>query len=99
MPERQFDHLPNGGHLFPAASDVVIAYVVELLLVLAVDRLSLGVEEGVRCDDAVLFGLSGDYFELYGLEVAADDEEVSLLDGTVGVLEVRDDVGLGEVAR
>jgi hypothetical protein len=96
--ERQLDHLPNSCHLFPAASDIIIANVVELLLVLSVDGLSLSVKHGGGCDNTELLGFGGNDFELYGFEVAADDEEVALLDGSVGVLEVGDEVGLGEVA-
>ena len=97
MSEWKLDHFSDGCHLFPATSDVIVADVVELFFVFPVDGLSFSIEHGVGCNDTEFFGLSGDNFELDGLEVASDDEEVSLLDGAVGILEVRDQVGFCEV--
>lgn len=96
--EGQFDHFSDGGHLFAAASDIVVTNVVEFLLVLTVDGFALSVKNGVGRNDAVLLGFGGNNFELYGFEVASDDEEVSLFDRSVGVFEVGYEVGFGEVA-
>lgn len=98
MSEWQFDHFPDGGHLLPAASDVIVSHVVQLLLVFAVDGLALSVEHRVWCHNPELLWLGGDDLELHWLEVSPHDEEVTLLDGSVCVFEVGDEVGLGEVA-
>ena len=99
MPEGKFDHFPDAGHLFPAASDIIVPDIVEFFLVFPVDGLALGVEHGVGCNNTELFGLSSDYFELDGLEVASDNEKVAFLDGPVGIFEVWDEVSFSEVTR
>ncbi len=98
MPERKLNHFSNSSHLLPAAPNIVISHIIKSLLFLPVYGLSLGIEHSVGSNDAELFGLRGDNFELDRLEAAADDEEVSLFDGAVGVFEVGDEVGLGDVA-
>ena len=71
MSEGEFNHFPNLGHLLAAATDVIVAYVIKLFLVLPVDGLAFSVQHGVGSNDTELLWLSGDYFELDGLEVAA----------------------------
>ena len=85
--------------MFTASTDIIIANIVEFFLILSVNGLTFSVEHGIGCDYAELFGLGGDYFELDGFEVASDDEEVSFFDGTVGIFEIWDEVGLGEITR
>ena len=51
MPERQLDELADLGHLLAHTTNVVVADLAQVgLLVLALDRLALGVDHGVRCD-------------------------------------------------
>lgn len=97
VPKGKLDHLPNCCHLFSAASNIIIAHIVKFLLFFSIDGLSFSVEHSVRSDDTKLFGFSGHYFELYGFEVASDDKKVSFFDWTVGILEIRDEIGFGEV--
>ena len=52
--QRQLDELADLRHLLAHAADVVVADLVELLLVLALDRLALAKDLGVGRDDAVL---------------------------------------------
>ena len=97
MSEGELNHLSNLCHLFSASSDIIVADVIEFFLVLAINGFSLGVEHGGGCDDTKLFGFCGNDFELYRFEVAADDEEITLLDWSVSVFEVGYEVGFGEV--
>ena len=97
MSERKLDHFSDGCHLLSTASNIVVADIVEFFLVFSIDGLSFSIEHGVGCNDTEFLGFSGDNLELDGLEVAPDDEKVSLFDGAVGVLEVGDQVGFGEV--
>jgi hypothetical protein len=99
MSEGEFDHLSDSGHLLSATSDIIITNIIKFFLVLSIDRLSFSIEHGVRCNDTEFFGFGGDDLELDGFEVTSDDEKVSFFDGTVGILEVRDQVGFGEVTR
>mmetsp|Transcript_30444 Transcript_30444/g.64131 ORF Transcript_30444/g.64131 Transcript_30444/m.64131 type:complete len:464 (+) Transcript_30444:1281-2672(+) len=99
VPQRQLDHLPDLGHLLPAAAHVVVAHVVQLLLVLALDGLSLAVDDRVGRHDAVGRRVRLDHLELDGVHRRADQEQVALLDGAVGLQEVRLEVHVEEVAR
>jgi len=97
MPQRQLDHFSDCCHLLPAATNVVVANVVQLLLFFSVDGFSFSVEYGAGRHYAVLFGLSSYYLELHRLETSSHVEEVSLFDWSVGVFEVGDEVGFSEI--
>lgn len=97
MSERKLDHFSNGSHLLSASSDIIITNIVKFFLILTVNWLTLRVEHSVRCNNTELLGLSCHNFELNWLEVPPDEEEIALLDGSVRVLEVRDQIGLGEI--
>jgi len=96
--QRELNHFSDGGHLFPASTDIIITHIIQLFLVFTVDRLSLRVKHSIRCDNTELFGLCRDDLELHRLEIAANQEKVALLDGPVCVFEVGDEVGFGEIA-
>lgn len=98
MSQRQFNHLPDLRHLFPATSDIVVTNVIKFLLIFSVDRFAFCVEHSAGSYDSELLGLSCNYFELNGFEAASDDEEVSLFDRTIGILEIRYQVSFGEIA-
>lgn len=98
MSERKFDHFSNGCHLFPASTNIIVSDIVELFLVLTIDRLSLRVKHSVRCNNTELLGLSRYDLELDWLEIAANQEQIALLDRPICVLEIGDEVGLGEIA-
>lgn len=97
MSEGKLNHFSNSSHLFSASSNIIISDIVEFLLIFTINRLSLGVEHSVGCNDSEFFWLSCHNFEFNWLEVASHKEEVALLDGTVSILEVWDEIGLGEV--
>lgn len=72
-------------NLFAAASDVVVADVGEvILLVLALDGLALSVNDGVLGNNAVLRRIRLDHLELNRAHTAADKEGVALANGPVG---------------
>jgi hypothetical protein len=97
MSERKFDHFSNSSHLFPASTNIIVSHIVELFLVLTIDRLSLRVKHSIGGNNTELLGLSRNDLELDWLEIAANQEEISLLDRPICVLEVGDEVGLGEI--
>lgn len=97
MSKRQFNHLPNLSHLFTASSDIIVSHIVKFLLVFSVYRLAFGIQHSAWRYNSELFGFSCYYLEFYGFEAASHEEKVSLFDRSVGVFEVRDKVGFGEV--
>ena len=97
MSEGKFDHFPDTCHLLSATSNIIITNIVEFFLVFSIDGLAFSVEHSIGRNDTELFGFSCHDFELDGLEVASDNEKVSLLDRSVGVLEVRDQECFGEI--
>jgi hypothetical protein len=89
MAERQLNHFTDLSHLLPATTNVVIADLVEVvLLLIALDRLTLAVDDGVLSNYAVLRRVDLDDFEFYLPHATAHDEEVTLPNGPVGFPEV-----------
>lgn len=89
MAERELDELADLGELLAAAADVVVADVGEVvLLVLALDRFALGVDDRVLRDDAVLGRVGLDDLELDAPRGALGEEGVALADGAVRLEEV-----------
>ena len=87
--ERELDELADLGELLAAAADVVVADVGEVvLLVLALDRFALGVDDRVLRDDAVLGRVGLDDLELDAPRGALGEEGVALADGAVRLEEV-----------
>ena len=99
MAKRQFNHLTNFGHLFPAATDVIVANEFGFIFVGTLDGFSLIEERRLRGNDTVFRRVNIDNLKLNSLEASTDDEGVTLLDWAVAVLEIRDQVGLRDVAR
>lgn len=97
MPEGKFDHFPNAGHLFSATSNIIISNIIKFFLILSVDRLALGVEHSIGCNNTKFFGFSSDYFELDGFEVTSDNEKITFFDRSVGIFEVWDEICFSEV--
>ncbi len=50
------------------------------------------------CYNTILLGFCGYNFEFDWFEAAPDNEEISFFGGTVGILKVGDEVGLGEIS-
>ena len=98
MAEGELDHLADLGHLLPASADVVVADVVGSLLVLALDGIALAVDDGIGSHDAVGARIGLHDLELHRMHGGADQEEVPLLDGPVGLQEVGLEVNVEEVA-
>ena len=98
MPEWQFDHLSDGSHLLSASSNIIISNIIQLFLIFSVDWLSLCVEHSIRSHNTEFLGLSCDNLELNWLEIASDNEKVSFLDGSVGILEVWNEESFCEVS-
>eukprot|EP00760_Papus_ankaliazontas_P010164 PhM_4_TR14214/c0_g1_i1/m.15161 len=90
--DRELNHLTNLSELLAAATDVVVANFVELLLVLALDGVAFTVDHCVGGNDAVRRGVHFDDFELNGTHASTHQERIALADWTVVV----DEVGLQE---
>mmetsp|Transcript_7901 Transcript_7901/g.20402 ORF Transcript_7901/g.20402 Transcript_7901/m.20402 type:complete len:258 (+) Transcript_7901:1975-2748(+) len=99
MAQRKLDELANLCHLLAHATNVVVANVVELFLILAYDGLTLAVDLGVRRDDAILSGIRLDHLELDAAHTATHHEQVALAHGTVRLKEIRLQEGVEQVSR
>jgi hypothetical protein len=87
--ERKLDELTDLSKLLAATSDVVVTNVCEVrLLVLALDGLALGVDDGVLSNDTVLGGIRLDNLELNTPRSSLGEESVALADGAVSLEEV-----------
>ena len=95
----QLNQLANLRELLAAAADVVVADVVHLLFILAVDGVALAVNDGVWRDDAARLRVGLDHLELDLAHATFAGEEVALVDGAVGLHEVRLQEHLEQVAR
>jgi len=98
MSQGQFDHLANFGELLANATNVIVANVFSLFFIVAVDGIAFVEERRLRGHNTVLGRVNVDNLELNWTEATTDDEGVALLDGAVAVLEVGDEVGLGDVS-
>mmetsp|Transcript_4031 Transcript_4031/g.11812 ORF Transcript_4031/g.11812 Transcript_4031/m.11812 type:complete len:432 (-) Transcript_4031:97-1392(-) len=94
----QLDHLADLSHLPAASTNVVVAHVVELLLVLTLDRLAFTVDHRVRRHNAVRGWVRLHDLELDRVHGLPHEEEVSLRHGAVGLEEIRLEVHFEEVA-
>jgi hypothetical protein len=56
--------------LFSAATDIIVAHVIEFFLIFSFNRFSFCEEKGVGGNDAEFFRFTADYLEFYSLEVA-----------------------------
>jgi hypothetical protein len=89
MSQRQLDKLTDLSHLLANTTNVVVADLVEVtLLVLALDGLTFAVDDGVLCDDAKLWGIHLDNLELDLSHATSACEEITLANGSVGLAEV-----------
>ena len=81
--------LPLSAYTLKRPADVVVADVIQLFLVLALDRLTLAVDDRVRRNDAELavperrVRVHAHDLELHGAEPSTDQEAVPLAGGTV----------------
>lgn len=97
MPKWQLNHLPDKGHLLPAASNVIVAYIISLLLVFSFNRFTLGKEQSLRYNDTVFTRLSGNNLKLNRLEGSFCCEKVSFFNWAVSIFEIWENVGLGQI--
>ena len=89
MSQRKLNHLTDLRHLLTAATNVIVADLIEIvLLLLALNRLTLAMDDGILSDDAVLWGIHLDHLELYLSHTTADNEKITLSDGSVSFSEV-----------
>lgn len=85
--------------MFPAASDVIIADLVQFLLVLPVDRVTFSKEHCVGGHNPEFLRLASYYLELYWFEVTPHNEQIPLFDWPVRVFEVWNQIALGKIPR
>jgi hypothetical protein len=89
MSERKLDHFSDLGHLLSASTNVIVANLVEVvLLLISLNRLALAVNDGILCHDTVLWGIDLDNLEFDLSHTTTDDKEVSLSDRAVCFSEV-----------
>ena len=98
MPERELNHLTNLGHLLTAATNVIVADAIEFFFVFALDWFTLVKDHRVGADDAKFSWISFDNLELNRLHTLSYEESVALLDRSVAIFKVGDEVSLCQVA-
>jgi hypothetical protein len=87
--EGQFDEFPNLCHLLPATTNVVVANLVQVaLLVLALNGVTLTMNDGVLSNNAVLRSIDFDDLEFDLSHGSSDGEEIALSDRSIGFAEV-----------
>ncbi|KAI6757217.1 hypothetical protein HG531_003042 [Fusarium graminearum] len=75
MSERKLNHLSDLGHLLSASTNIVVTDLVEVVLLLvALNGLTLAMNDSILCDDTVLWGVDLDDLELYLPHATTDDE-------------------------
>mmetsp|Transcript_4701 Transcript_4701/g.7322 ORF Transcript_4701/g.7322 Transcript_4701/m.7322 type:complete len:212 (+) Transcript_4701:1611-2246(+) len=98
MTKRQLNHFTDLCHLFAASTDIVVTDIVHLLFILALDGVSLAMNDGIGRNNAVGTGICFDDFELHRMHGGSDQEQVALLDGTVRLQEVWLQVDIKEIS-
>ena len=97
MPQWKLNHFSDQGHLFSAASNVIISNFIKLFFVFSVDGFSFCKEHCIWSHDTEIFWFSSDNLEFDWLEVSSDDKEVAFLYWSVCILEIRNQVGFSEI--
>ena len=97
MPERKFDKFADLGHLFSAATNIIISNLIEVsFLILALNGLAFTVDDGILCNNAELGRIHLNYLELHLTHATSTCEEVALADWTVSFPEVRGEEDIEE---
>jgi len=99
MSEGKLDHLTNFGELLSHTTNIVISDIFGLLLVITVDGITFIEECGLRRDNTVLGRVHVDDLELDGAETTTNNECISLLDRSVTILEVGNEISLRDTTR
>jgi hypothetical protein len=90
MPQGQLNKLTNLSHLLPAATDIVVANLVKVaLLVLTLYRLTFAVDDGILGNDAELRRVHLNNLELNLPHTTASCEGIALANRPVGFPEIR----------
>jgi hypothetical protein len=87
--EGKLNHLADLSHLLSAATNVIVANFVQVvLLLISLDGLALAMDDGILCNNAILGRIYFDDLELYLPHATTDNKEISLTNRTVGLSEV-----------
>ena len=89
MPERQLNHLADLSHLFPAATDIIVTDLIEIvLLLISLNGLALTVDHCILGYYAVLRRVDLVNLELHLPHTTTDDKQVALANWPVCLSEV-----------
>ena len=89
MSEWKLHKLPNLCHLFPASTNIIVSNLIQIsLLILSLNRLTLAVDDGILCHDAILRWVNLHHLEFYLSHTTTHRKEVTLSDGTVSFAKV-----------
>lgn len=90
VPEREFDHFSDLGHLLAASTNVIVPNVRQVgLFIFTLDGFPFGVNGRILSNNAVLGGICFDDFELDTSASATGEEGVAFADRSVGLEEIR----------
>lgn len=92
MSEWKFDHFTNEGELLSATTDIIVSDVVLLVLIFTFDRLSFCEKDGGWDNDTEFLWLTSNDFEFDWFERPTDHECIVLLEWSVRVSEVWNEV-------
>jgi hypothetical protein len=97
--ERQLNQFTDLSHLFPAATNIIVANLVQVaLLILSLDGLTLAVNNRVLCNDTVLWGIDFHHLEFNLSHTTSDGKCITDPQRTVGFAEVGGKVDIEERA-
>jgi hypothetical protein len=75
--QRKLDQLANLGELLADATDVIVADIVQTVLVVALDRVALAVNDGIRSNDAIRQRIGLHDLELHSAHTTTHQEEIA----------------------
>mmetsp|Transcript_4607 Transcript_4607/g.6397 ORF Transcript_4607/g.6397 Transcript_4607/m.6397 type:complete len:223 (+) Transcript_4607:1885-2553(+) len=99
MTKWKLDHFTDLCHLLAAATNIIVTNIVHFLFVLTFHWITFAVDDSVGGHDTVRSGIGLNDLELNGMHCRSDEEQVTLLDRTVGLQEVGFEVDIKEVSR
>jgi hypothetical protein len=98
--ERQFHQLTDLSHLFPTTTNVIVADLVEVaLLILPLDRFPFAMNNGIRGYNSVFRRVDFDHLELDLSHTTTDGEQVTLPNWPVRLAEIWSQKNIKERAR
>mmetsp|Transcript_26025 Transcript_26025/g.29787 ORF Transcript_26025/g.29787 Transcript_26025/m.29787 type:complete len:462 (-) Transcript_26025:596-1981(-) len=98
MSQGQLDHFTNLSHLSSASSNIIISDIIQSIFVFSLDGFSFVEQHGVGSNNTVFSRFGLDNLKFNRSETTSDQEQIALTDRSVGILEIGDQVGAGQIS-